>query len=477
MSKVVLLVSFGLFFSSALLSWGEEDYPHELVKAIQTKPEAFELITVDPEEPTDFKVPLGVATVTDRKGKTLDGFRFVAPKGSDKATFVWYFNAPSVWGHWYLCPVKGKLEQSFRNWFNGDCLYQKFDKPGEKDRLRVHQTLAPRYFEPGESYVMWFNRKLDEESVDEVRGRIQFTTKKEERWTPSEGEELLKLERQPSEIQAEHLGSRGAKILVDRNFFDAGYADSRIDSMFFSKRRVSRMKGGFFITIQTHVPVCTQSPSIDRVMKKYGQPDLVVTAAQQAQLAKRQGDEDAAIENDIYYYDHFGFEVAQDGKDSKIRQVSTHGADYRKINPDAKGKSFARLDLKNLVVFRDEGREVGRLYYFLEEEKEPLVVKLPPVGVYKQPGFELEYLGEGRWKTTYYHRNGKVFRTDELQKNLLNGPSKWFFGSGEIRFEGRHRDGLLEGILTEYDQGGNVVKKINYKAGKIVKEPEASARS
>ena len=138
----------------------------------------------------DFNIQLGESTTELPNGDKLDGFRFKAPEGSDTTDFVWYFNAPSDWAHWYLCPMEGGFERNLNSWLNGDKLYKQFDRTHEKNRQRTLQTLDAGYFTPGKEYIMWFRQSG--KSNGRLSGRLALKESKD-KWEHDDIEKALGL--------------------------------------------------------------------------------------------------------------------------------------------------------------------------------------------------------------------------------------------------------------------------------------------
>ena len=301
---IVLLLH--AFLCARLIALSPTAEEKEFFDTVQSNVSAFEETAVAGDgKTTSFEVTLGATTAVTKSGKVYDGFRFVAPEGSDMQDFVWYFNVVDAWSHWYLLPAEGEPKQSFRNWLTAFPLYEKFDREDEAGRFRILQSLAAGYFEPGREYIMWFNRETGKEN-SRLAGCFRFVEPKED-WDQDDIVEALGLKLQGPAEQVAHLGSRGGVILLDPKFFDANYAEGRIESVFFSLENTSRMRGGFFITTQTAIPTCNTDPSYAEIEAKYGSADFVRTDAEKER--KMGNDPAAAGSTTTYYYDYFGFEV------------------------------------------------------------------------------------------------------------------------------------------------------------------------
>lgn len=471
-SPVIPLLNFptmrSAILSLALLAScnGQELTIEELQGALAASAEAFDEVKLTADgKPAVFGIKLGEKPA--RIGKDVyDGFRFRCPELPEKADFVWYFNAPESWGQWYILPVEGKPEQAFKNWLNGDKLYEPHDKAGGKERLRVLQTLDGNYFTAGREYLMWF--KQSAEAADStLRGAAAFA-ETEDSWDHDAVEEALGLKPAAPEEQVAALSSRGGMILLDKEFFEPRYAAERIDSAFFSIRSTRRMAGGFFLTTQIAVPPCATTPSFAAIRKKHGEPDFTQDGAEEEKKRKHAGgtpvDED---EKGLtrHYYDYFAFEVETGAKDPEVLRVVTHGSDFSAVRPPAAGSSYASIGIENLIVFHRDGKEVGRAYFFLEGGKAPLFIKAPPAGEYRSGNQVLIAKGGGTWLWESRHPNGKLARRLPLKANRLHGKAEGFHENGKRRFTAEYAKGELDGEVVQFDELGKETSRDKFKDG------------
>lgn len=456
--------------------FGQELTIEAIQAGLAAKKDAFQEIKIAGDgKAADFDLKLGESTVKLGE-EQFDGFRFTAPEVPEGADFVWYFNAPGPWGNWYILPVEGKPGQAFRNWLDGDKLYEPFDKGGEKERVRILQTLRGDYFTKGAEYLMWF-RKTSAGEDGSLRGRAAFAKKKdaEGSWDHDEIEKALKLKPAAVEEQVASLNSTGGLILLDKDSFEPGYAKERIDSAFFSIRSTKRMSGGFFITTQTFIPPCKTTPSFAAIVKKHGEPDFSRSGEEQAKRMSHSGgtpidDDDKKVT--VHYYDYFGFEVETGAKEPKVLRVVTQGTNYSKLRAPAKGASYAQADLENLTVFHQDGKEVGRAYYFLEGGKDPLFIKEPPAGAYESDGDVLTAKGKGKWTWESKFQDGKIARKMLLEDNRLHGKAEGFYPNGKPQFTAEYKKGELHGEVVQYDEAGKEQARRKFKDGKPEGEEE-----
>ena len=441
-----------------------------LKEGLSAELEAFEEVSIPSEgKATTLAITLGEKPV--KIGKDLfDGFRFRCPKLEGGKDFVWYFNAPANWGNWYIVPVKEDPGQAFKGWLDGDKLYRPYDKPAEKDRLRILQTLDGTYFKEGSEYIMWFRKTGDGPATD-LRGSAAFVKKEdpEDKWDHESVEEALALEEAAPADQVAALSSKGGLILLDPDFFDPGYAKGRIDSAFFSMRQTKRASGGFFITIQTATPPCQTEPSFKEIEKKYGTADFTRTGEEMDKRATHtEGDPVDDDEKGIthHYYDYFAFETESGSKDPKVLRVRTHGTNFSALRAPEKGSSWVVIDTENLVVFHKDGKEVGRAYYFLEGEKKPLFITEPPAGEYSRSKEDVLIVkGKGAWLWETRYPDGKIGRRIPFKDNRMHGKAEGFYPDGKPEFTAEYRAGNLDGEVVKFDKAGKETSRRKFKDG------------
>ncbi len=440
-------------------------------EALAANAEAFETIELKGDgTAVKFEINLG-AKSAEFDGNSYDGFRFRCPDGIEAKDFVWYFNAPTSWGNWYIIPVKGEAKQAFRDWLDADKLYLPFDKSSEKERTRILQTLDGSYFKAGEEYIMWF-RKVGDKGSAALRGIAAFA-KKNDSWDSPDVEKALSLKTAPVEEQVAALNSRGGLILLDNRFFERGYAEERIDSAFASIRSTKQMSNGLFVTMQTFVPPCKTSPSLAEIIKQHGAPDFIRSTDEQDQVRKHMNDK--AMDDDEQnitrnYYDHFSFEVESDAKDPKVLRVGTYGCDFADLRPSNSGATYSGIGIENLTVFHRDGKEVGRAYYFLDGSYKPLFITVPPPGEYRSDKQVLISEGDGKWKWENRFPDGNVARRILLKDNLFNGDAEGFHENSKTAFKATYKDGELEGDAIQFDEDGKEISRRSFKNGKAVKE-------
>jgi antitoxin component YwqK of YwqJK toxin-antitoxin module len=79
-----------------------------------------------------------------------------------------------------------------------------------------------------------------------------------------------------------------------------------------------------------------------------------------------------------------------------------------------------------------------------------------PDGSLKAEGTYEKGKQTGTWK--YYHANGKTEQTGKYSKQgKPDGTWRWYFDNGQLLKEENYRNGLKDGLSTEYDETGKVV--------------------
>lgn len=444
---------------------GEDGLTQEkLVAGLQAGAASFAPVEFSSGGAATFRERLGDEPALRLGTNEFDGLRFRAPM--QRGDFVWYFNAPSAWGQWYILPATGSPAPGFTRWLNADQVYEGFDTAGETGRLRVAQTLAGSYFQPGREYLLWF-RRVRAGGDDTLRGAMAFRRARSE-WKLADVEGALALKPQDLVAQATALGSRGARILLDADLFDRDYAEERISSVFFSRRQTSSLGGGGFVTIETAVPPCRTEPSWRAIEARHGPADFTITADEQRRVrAEEEAGEEGGDEPvvDRHYVDYFIFEARADDASQRVTRVVATAANASEMRPRGDGGHVGRWSRPDLAVFHRDGREVGRIYGFPESDH-PRVLQEPPPGSYRADGEEMVYQGEGRWTWKAFHPDGAVARTIELAGHRMHGPAEAFDAAGRRVMRATYRDGHLEGDVVEYGPNGAERSRVSYRNGR-----------
>ncbi|MCB1278292.1 hypothetical protein [Prosthecobacter sp.] len=457
-----------------------ERTPETMIAGVRANLAAYEKIKLSgASSSASFKIKLGETTSSYKGGLVFDGFRITAPEDLEGRDFVWYFNAPGAWSTWYVVPVSGDVEDAFRNWLNADKIYQGLDVAGEKDRFRALQTLDGSYFKPGRDYIFWFQQNKETKDT-ELRVTLGFAAKPadDKEWGHAGVEKALKLKPAGAAQQVKELGSRGGRILLDQAFFSKGYAEGRIDDVFFNKRQTSWTRGGYFVTIEMSCPPCRTEPSLAKIRAKYGDADFVQSAEEHDKVyGSREGKGKPDKEDRVvtHFYDYFGFEIDPNDPAETVLRVRTQANDFSKLQPPDADGHFAQIGMKNLTVFYKDKKEVGRMYFFTEGGKVPLLIQEPPVGQYRNEDEVLDYQGGGRWLLLDMEDH-QVVRRIPFANHRMEGLAEGFYSDGSPSFKASYKAGELHGEAVQYSEEGKVVKRQRFRDGEPVDESEGAPK-
>lgn len=476
-SRKLLVAVFASF--SALADAEEEMTKESMARGVRSNLAAYDEVKQPREGPAMVRFKLGESVSEAREGWVFDGLRITAPKDMEGRDFVWYFNAPTAWGNWFIVPAAGDFEGGFKNWIDADILYRDHDKAQEKKRQRVLQTLDGAYFEPGRDYLLWFRRVEDDAGQDkEVRVVFDFVPKPadKKKWDADAIDKALGLKPAGVAAQVAHLGSRGGRAMLDESLFDANDARSRIKDVLSHIRSTSRLQGGFFVTMEMSCPPCKKTPRMADIVASHGPPDCVISGAERQRVSEHAG---GTPEKDdgmlLHYYDYFAFETRADDPEGRVHHVRTHASDFGALRVPEKSLFMRQVDLQNLSLFFQDGKEVGRLYFFLEGSKQPLVMQAPPAGRYQlDEETVLESEGGGKWQWLSLE-GSTVTRRVPMEKNVMHGVAEGFYANGSTRFKAPYRNGRLHGEVVEMDENGKTTRKLQFRDGEQVSDEEAAA--
>ncbi|HEY8962479.1 MAG TPA: hypothetical protein VIM57_09760 [Luteolibacter sp.] len=442
-----------------------------LREAFSKKLEAFDSIALTGDgKTTRFEMKLGETPVMI-DGEPYDGFRFKCPEIPEGSDFIWYFNAPRHWAHWSILRVEPGQGGGFENWLWADRVFEGFDKPGEKDRVHVMQTLERDYFKPGAEYILWFHKKRPGDSAQDLRLVTAFAKSGSGGWSHEQFRTALGLQESSPEAQIEALDSRGGRILLDARLFDHGYALERIRSMLFYRSYANR--SGFASALKAS-SAPGKAPSLKEIVEKYGAPDFVRDSDELARFAARKGETAVSATQKItyYHYDRFAFGVETNDETRKVVKVDTSSSNFADLRPPEKGNAFASLELEHLNVFYQDGKEAGRAYFFMEGASSPLFIETPPPGEYHSENLVLLAKGGGEWVWKSFYPNGQVSKRQSYRENLLDGESEIFYQDGRIQRRTEYRKGLRHGELKEFDPQGQVTYREKFENGRPVGDPD-----
>ncbi|RRJ96608.1 hypothetical protein Ga0100231_022655 [Opitutaceae bacterium TAV4] len=422
-------------------------------------------------------------------GQRFDAFRFRTPpagEGGGGGDMVWAFSVPRAWLHWYILPREGEMK-GFRNWHNAVALFDEFPA-ATRENPAILQRLSSVNLNPDTEYIVWFSAADKDAPVGELRLLIGF----EKRATPKEGDEkkpempddpddiikALGLHQADAVRQAEYLDSRGARLLLDRKSFESGYGEGRIDDLLTSLERTRRFRGGFFMTMEFHIPPCRSEPLLADVVKAYGEPDLMLRPED---FPKREDRDDAdakELPRDVYYFDYFGLEVNRaTGRVVRVRSQAVDLAQWRRSIPAA-GLAWGECPVvqADCTLFYRDGHELARVASWGKSNARRIDDGGPlPEGAYASPdappGPGLVHEGEGRFRFEYDYADGTPRVRAKLVKYQWQGLYEEFFPNGNPKVRMPYKDGELDGEARIFDESGKVVRSATFRAGERMEEP------
>ena len=274
------------------------------------------------------------------------------------------------------------------------------------------------------------------------------------------------------------LNSRGGRAMLDPELFDPADARSRIDNLFFSIRSTSRLRGGFFITSEIACPPCIKSPKMAEVRARHGDPDCTITQAEHDRVRTRAGDTRDEKEKNLtqHFYDYFAFETDANDPEARVQRVRTHASNFGKLRPPEEGSFMRSVGMKNLSIFYQDGKEAGRMYYFMEGSKKPLVILEPPMGAYADDDDTvLKYEGDGKWLWLAL-KGDKEIRRIPFENHVMHGMGEGFHENGKPSFRAPYRNGNLHGEAIQLNEEGNVILRRTYEDGEEVAPEKANGR-
>jgi antitoxin component YwqK of YwqJK toxin-antitoxin module len=115
-------------------------------------------------------------------------------------------------------------------------------------------------------------------------------------------------------------------------------------------------------------------------------------------------------------------------------------------------------------AFYKDGEKVGEGITLEDGVRDGVWKEFYNNGVLRGEGVYEKGVKVGVWK--YYHPNGQLEQTGEFdKKGRLKGTWVWYYPSGKVLREENYRSGLLDGLMTEYDEAGNIIAEGEYIEG------------
>ena len=116
------------------------------------------------------------------------------------------------------------------------------------------------------------------------------------------------------------------------------------------------------------------------------------------------------------------------------------------------------------------------------KKQNPLLI-LPPDSTYtgdyidKYPNGVIKFRGQYRFGQRHGHwlsffPNGELWSEMHYDKGLREGPNKVMRENGKVFYVGNFKADKQDSIWEYYDESGKLIKKVEYKADRIVKETD-----
>ncbi len=469
----ILLAAGACLLASVALSAETPEIPEpyrSLPGKLQARAAEFPLVPV-----TQGDTPARVGTILLNQrpevfanNQAFDAVRFRTPKdpGLD---LVWAFVAPQGWRHWYILPVEGTME-GFQNWLNADRAYAGFTFDSE--RPLTLQTLSADRLKPDTEYLIWFSQQNHVPDRDApLQLALHFAPGKADHgdWDHEAVEQALGLVEAHATIQADFLRSRGARLLLNPDFFTADYAASRIKDCL-DTRRSTQTSGGFYVTMQIIIPPCDSSPLLSEIVATHGEPNLVLPGAQRVLFEDKPDHETRAT--DLHYYDYFALEVNSSEPNPRVKRVVAQAFDTSAANAAIDGPTWGDVPLPgiDLRIFYIDRREVARVGHWGAPDARLISGKIP-AGTYTQTyptGELMESLthdGKSGWDYVSHYRSGPVYRRSTLKDFRWHGLLTDYHENGRPRAELPFENGLRHGTLKQWDEAGNLLGEREFKGG------------
>ncbi len=392
--------------------------------------------------------------------------RFTTPTGGS-LDMVWAFSVPASWRTWYILPAKGVM-QGFADWLGADRLYD--GMPATADAPACLQTLPAARLKPDTTYILWFQQQKPSVGPVNLTAAIGFfPTPSGGQWDADAIDAALGLKTAPARQQADYLDSRSLRAVLDTRFFTSSEGEGYVRNVLLARRQLRFFKDGRFIALKTQVPPCTSQPLFADVRAAWGEPDFVLSSAEQ----KFFGDEDSARPT-TYYYDYLGFQVQEAAGGARIVNVIAQGASAASLRPQQGGLTWSDSAMPEvpLRIFYRDKKEIARIAHWGEGNASLLSGSLPtetfslidPDGERE----ELKGLGEGKWDYRALYADGKLARTATLEKHIYEGVLRDFYPDGKPRAEVPYTHGEIDGTVRQWNADGEV-QEVKYEGGHAVR--------
>lgn len=147
--------------------------------------------------------------------------------------------------------------------------------------------------------------------------------------------------------------------------------------------------------------------------------------------------------------------------DGSVKIVATYTKDG---TPEGVRREYDNKgQVEKAFIFR-RGKIIAEGIFTDAGKKEGLWKEYYPDGKMKATGTYADDIKTGEWK--FYYPNGQLEQTGSYKAGKLEGEWNWFYSSGKPLRKEFFIDGLADGMLTEYDEDGNIITEGDYIEGK-----------
>lgn len=139
-------------------------------------------------------------------------------------------------------------------------------------------------------------------------------------------------------------------------------------------------------------------------------------------------------------------------------------ASYKNNVPQGIRREFSLMGEVIKAYIFDSGKVIAEGIIDKEGIREGPWKDLFPDGTLKAAGNYDKGKKVGEWK--YYHKNGQLEQTGSYNsEGKEEGTWTWYYSTGELVREENYINGLIEGIVTEFDEKGQVISEGEYIEG------------
>jgi antitoxin component YwqK of YwqJK toxin-antitoxin module len=134
---------------------------------------------------------------------------------------------------------------------------------------------------------------------------------------------------------------------------------------------------------------------------------------------------------------------------------------YRNGVPEGIRREYNKLGLIVQSYIFKSGIRIGEGIVREDGAKEGHWIEFYADSTLKSEGEYKDDKPVGDWK--YYYPDGKIEQIGKFTSTgKLTGTWKWYFDSNQLKIEESYRNGMKDGVHTEYDENGNIIEEGEY---------------